>query len=1082
MKKIFSGNIIFFIFGVFLIFVTQIQAGVTGKIVGRVIDGTTKEPLIGVNVFVEGEMIGAATDVDGYFIILNIRTGTYTIKASMLGYSTQVIKNVQVLADKTTNINFTLYEKSLSLKKEVVIVAKKPLVQKDQTSTVGTITAKEIQSLSVAKTTSQFISLLPGVSIDGIVRIRGSDDPKNLSLWNGNAGQGSADVKTMIDGVLINNYDGFNGVAGSGNADLPTSSIEEISVQSGAMNAEYGNANGGVITMYTKEGKNKYHGWFNYQYDLPGKKHWGANVYDSPLLKGNAWKYIPQIEKDTVINPNTGKLFYVRDDYTNIGGHVFEGSFSGTFPFIPSLKFFISARHSMAAPIYPSATDHGFINSRGDFIPAENNIVGTANVSFNASPKIKIKIGGILNQYTAYRTDYYDPYQGGNIVNGGIRNTDENGKNIFLPKYWSASGRQFNRDILGYLRYTHVLSPTTFYNVVAAYSQTLVDTIGVPLLTKKNLRIGYYNAGREGAFWTLSNRKRIQLKFDLISQVDKYNLIKVGIDGIFYNNFLTQYESSYNGTGRTLYRRRISYYGAGPGSNGVNKPVKPIQLAFYLQDKLEFERLIINVGGRFDYFNPNSKEVFHAGLLRTTMYSTLTRANYAPTIDVPTIFTFSPRLGIAHPLSERAVIHFSTGVFRQLPDFFWFYGKTYGSREETDMDLNGNGKIDPAEKYNTFRPAFGSYFGKQANIIRPETSINFEVGADYNFYKDYTASTVIYYKSETDQFFKFSNVSVDGQLDALKAASSTDNWFASITNGALGDTRGIELSLRKRMSNYFSFQIAYNVEWAYSGIGGRASTDEILYMDPSFFYTSKNYSGDDWYKGNYVFYKDFIVDPVSGAEIPVRPTEAEMSEWAEIFKVNFEYRKNKDGNTKYWDLDPLQRAVGDAGKAGFYESRIGLYEERTKQYKAGNPGSYGKVAFVFNTPSDFKFGPNWLGAILSDMSINYVYKMRTGGDFYYLPINSKEKEIRTLPLYTESDFSISKTIDSFISATFYLDIVNLFNQKDARFVESETEYTKYGLLTAKPNNKYFVKYGDTKELWRYYGSPRRVRVGVQIQF
>ncbi len=1085
MKKLLGGTKIFLVVGILFLLVVQISAGVTGKIVGRVTDASSSEPLIGVNVMVEGQAIGAATDIDGDFIILNIRPGIYTIKASMIGFTTRVIEKVQVFADKTTTIDFQLSEASLSLEDEVVVVAEKPAIQKDQTSTVSTISSADIENMPVVKTTSQFIALMPGVSIDGRNRIHGSDDSDNLSLWGGSAGQGSSDIKTVIDGVLMMNYDGFNGVAegSSGISDLPKSSVEEISVQTGAMPAEYGNANGGVITMYTKIGGKKYRGWFDYQYDLPGKKHWGANVYDSPMLKNYAWKYISDDDKKNTINPETGELFYVRDDYTSIGGQVFEGSFGGPVPFLPNVNFFVSGRHSALAPIYPSVADRGFIDANGNYVSSSDNFLGTGNIGFNITKDIKIKIGGIINQFTSFRSDYYDPYQGNNIVIGAIRNIDDFGKNIYLPKNWAAGGKQFNRDVVGYLNLTHVLSPTTFYNLSLGYSSTLVDTINVPLITTQNTRIGNFNAGHEGAFWTLSERKRFQIKFDLISQINKYNLVKVGVDGIFFNNYLMQYESSFSGTGRTKYRRRISYYGSGPGSKGVNKPVKPIQLAFYLQDKLEFERLIINIGGRFDYFNPNSKEVFHAGLYRTTMYSTLTRANNAPTEDMPSIFTFSPRLGIAHPLSEKAVIHFSTGVFRQLPDFFWLYGKTYGSRTEEDDDLNNNGKIDPAERYNTFRPAFGAYFGKQANIIRPETSINFEVGADYNFYKNYTVSTVLYFKSETDQFFKFSNTALDGELDALKAISSNDNWFASITNGAMGDVRGVEFSIRKKMSDFFSFSASYNLEWATSTSGGRSISDEVLFADPSFFYTSKNYSGSDWYKENYVFYNNFTIDPETGAEIPVRPTEAEMLEWAEQAKTSIDLRRERDW-TKIagaW-AEPLQRARGAAGLAGFYESRSGFFEEVDKQYKAGNPGSYGKVAFVFVLPSNLKLGPKWLGAIFSNLNINYIYKMATGSDFNYRPPNSDRKELRTFPLYTNSDLSISKSFNFLIEATVYVDIVNLFGQKDARHVESESEYVKYGLITAKPTNKYLIKYGDTSELWRYYGEPRRIRVGASVKF
>ena len=1073
--------ILFFI----LFSVISLNAGVTGKIMGRVTDKGTKEPLPGVNIVVEGELIGAATDIDGFYIILNLKPGVYTLKATMVGYAPQTVKNVQIFADQTTTINFTLSEKSLTLDEGIVVVAKQPPVQKDKTSSIVRVTSKEIDALPIIKTTTELISLMPGVSLDGQNRIRGSDDHQQLSVdWEGKGGSGSGDVKTVIDGVLMNNYDGFAGLAGSDAiTDLPTSSIEEIAVHSGAMPAEYGNANGGIISMYTKEGGNKYNLMADFKYNFAGKKHWGANVYDSPMLKNNvAWD---DSEFVNTIDPLTGQLFHVRDNYTDIGGYIAEASFSGPVPFVKNLKFAFSGKHVALAPIYPSATDKGFYSPRGDFVNSDNNFLGTLNLSYNITPQIKLKVGSFLNQYTYFISNYYDPYIGANLVNGGIRNIEELGRNIFLPKDWAASGKQFKRDLVVFGRLTHAISPKTYYDLVVGYSQTYIDTVNVPLLTDQDRRIGYFNAGHTGAYWQVSDRKRWEMKFDMASQVNKYNLVKFGLDGIYYSNYLTMFQSAATSTGRTPTRRRFVYYGNGPGSKGINKPVHPIQFSAYLQDKLEFEKLIINVGGRFDYFNPNSYEVFNAALLRTPMYSTLTRANNAPTIKTPSIYTFSPRLGIAHPLSDRAVIHFSTGLFTQTPDFFWFYGKTYGSDQAVDNDLNGNGKIDPAEMYNTFRPAFGSYFGVQADKLRPEQSINLEVGADYNFYEDYTGGLAIYYKSEKDNYSMFGNSGVLGtELDALKMAKSDDNWFAIITNGAYGDTRGIELSLRKRFNNFFSFNLAYNLQWSSSQISGRSVGGNNISADSKFFYSSKKYTGKDWYKGTYVYYKDFTVDPETGEEIPVRPTDEEMDEMAELYdNYNSTYRGRTWGYYSNAYNEPMHPASGAAGEAGYMLWNVGYFYESNAVYKIGNPTNFGKAAFVFATPADWKIGPKWLSVLFSDISLNYIYTMQTGAEFYFQPINSDIKERRTMPFHTTTDLSVAKTISSSVfKLTIYLNIMNLFNQMDARYVNDQNEYVKNGLIKAKPYNKNYIKYGDTDELTRYYGSPRNIYLGARFMF
>ena len=79
-----------------------------GKINGVVRDASTGEALIGANVLLEGTTIGAATNVDGYYVITNVPPGTYSLKASMVGYASQVITDVRVNIDLTTDINISL--------------------------------------------------------------------------------------------------------------------------------------------------------------------------------------------------------------------------------------------------------------------------------------------------------------------------------------------------------------------------------------------------------------------------------------------------------------------------------------------------------------------------------------------------------------------------------------------------------------------------------------------------------------------------------------------------------------------------------------------------------------------------------------------------------------------------------------------------------------------------------------------------------------------------------------------------------------------------------------------------------------
>ena len=91
------------------LFLSFIWGGTTGKITGRITDKVTGESLIGCNiVIVDREGLGAATDLNGNYYILNISPGTYTIKCMMIGYTIVSYTNVIVNVDFTTTLDFQL--------------------------------------------------------------------------------------------------------------------------------------------------------------------------------------------------------------------------------------------------------------------------------------------------------------------------------------------------------------------------------------------------------------------------------------------------------------------------------------------------------------------------------------------------------------------------------------------------------------------------------------------------------------------------------------------------------------------------------------------------------------------------------------------------------------------------------------------------------------------------------------------------------------------------------------------------------------------------------------------------------------
>ena len=161
---------------------TSIDAGTTGKIAGEVVDAKTGEPLRGVNVVISGTQIGAATDINGKYFILNIPPATYRLVATMMGYEEYIVKDVRVSVDRTTTINIRLSQTVLYLGESVVVVAEREAIQKDVAYSQTIMASSTLAMLPTDQKLESTLENLAGFSTNsqGLV-IRGSDEREILT-------------------------------------------------------------------------------------------------------------------------------------------------------------------------------------------------------------------------------------------------------------------------------------------------------------------------------------------------------------------------------------------------------------------------------------------------------------------------------------------------------------------------------------------------------------------------------------------------------------------------------------------------------------------------------------------------------------------------------------------------------------------------------------------------------------------------------------------------------------------------------------------------------------------------------------
>ncbi|MEX0747665.1 MAG: carboxypeptidase-like regulatory domain-containing protein, partial [Rhodothermales bacterium] len=203
-----------------------------GKMAGKVTDGDSGEGLIGVNVVLEGTTQGTTSDANGDYIILNVRPGEYTLVFSYIGFGRRVVEGVRVTTGQTTRQDMEMSEEIIE-GEEIIVQAERPLVQKDLTASKKTVVAEEIDQLPV----EGFFGVLvtqAGVSQDasGGLHIRGGR---------------SNEIGYLVDGMSVGNPFVTNGLA----TEVAADAIQEMTVISGAFNAEYGKAMSGIVNIVT---------------------------------------------------------------------------------------------------------------------------------------------------------------------------------------------------------------------------------------------------------------------------------------------------------------------------------------------------------------------------------------------------------------------------------------------------------------------------------------------------------------------------------------------------------------------------------------------------------------------------------------------------------------------------------------------------------------------------------------------------------------------------------------------------------------------------------------------------------------
>jgi outer membrane receptor protein involved in Fe transport len=790
----------------------NLHAGVTGKISGQITDSQTSEPLIGVNVIIDGTSLGAATDIEGRFAIIQIPPGTYELTATTIGYTRYHVTDVRVLIDQNNRMDFTLTSTAIE-GESVTVVATRPVVRPDVATSVTALRGNEVRELPVA-TVSAAIALQAGIE-DGLV-IRGG---------------GAEELLFQIDDITLRDARNNQPITS-----IPISSIQELSIERGGFNAEYGQVRTGVVNIVTREGgKSDYEGTITAKYGPAAPKHFGISPFD----KNSMWMR-PYMDDDVAWTgtDNGAWNIYTQDQYPDFNGwnavseqllsdsdpsndlsplaaqklfmwqhrrtpptdqidYNLDFGLGGPVPGISEqlgdLRFYLSGRTQREMLLIPL--------SRDDYLDHDFMI----SLSSDLRPGMKLRYIGLKGRSSNVAQNYDEaggsstayirsPYQ--IALATGVSQISSR---IFTPSYYSMAVLNHSMNAL---QMNHTLSAKTFYEIsIERVSRSYLtgpiderDTTqnvmiapgyyvdeapfgfsGLPETGIGNEATDFFFGGHMATTRDSSSTTSNTIKFDLTSQVNFENLIKTGFELVIEDLNIS------HGLVKDLF----------PDANVYSRfRDRPIRGGAYVQDKYEVKEFVLNLGIRADYSNPR-KEWPDLVLFSDEWNEYASPAYHADssysTKKAEAILAFSPRLAISHPITENSKLFFNYGHFQQSP-----------TNEQRFKEGRGAlGELDD--------------FGNPDLVL--EKTISYELGFDYSIFNEYLIQVSAFYHDIFDQ-------------QDYTQYSSREFSFRQVNNNSYEDIRGFELSARKNEGRWLTGFFNYTYQVNSSGRFGKAEIHE----------------------------------------------------------------------------------------------------------------------------------------------------------------------------------------------------------------------------------------------------------------
>jgi len=801
----------------------------SGKLTGIVTDVQNGEPIAGAQVYVEGTGLGALSAENGRYFIINVPPGTYTVVAEMLGYQTFRVENVLVVIDATRTLDFELTPQAIAVEEIRVEIERTPLIEIEARGSQDLISSEDLASLPV-NTVEEALELRQGFFVvpDNEDILAFTEKSRGITPIRIRGGRNGETV-TLIDGIPINNFI-FGGPAFS----LTKAAVGQITFLKGHFAPQYGNALSGIINIATREPGTELAGGLEYQTSAL------AGALGSEPDELSAFRFLEGYLSGSV--PGTGdKLrFLVAGRRQSGAARVLEFDDDIFDPSNPPQANTLNVPN--IRDVFPGWRAFGFDDSQQLFAKLVYHL--------NPSAKISAQIIDDTRQYQRFDFDFlltgfdprsspvvdsaadslfYEAIEAGAPFEDVALGSVQADRTLFVAKYSQVFGRSFLNVNFGI--FDQQRRNCSFFEGVCLEDNFADINFTNDRFVAPGITIEHATTGTDQLFGG-EEITTFVLRGDLQSQIGDHHNIQVGAFADFHD---LEFDEKRNQGANDVFVVNMKY------------SAKPWDASVYLQDIIEFDFLQMDLGLRFDFgkagglFFVNPLDPTNGTTAREvcedperfgadTLYFTGLLACADPAVrDSGAIIAaqddfeesevrvqVSPRLGISFPLTASANVFFNYAINTQNPLLNNIFQNTsIGTPGEAQpcglpgvsRDAAANAECGPI----IFSDQFAVPFLGNPNL-KIERTTSYELGLLSELAEDYALSLIFFNKDQ----FGLTGVRTGGVgiQDIGATYGGATPLYQVLVNEDFQTVRGVEIGLRRRLSDFWAFDLNYSYSQA----------------------------------------------------------------------------------------------------------------------------------------------------------------------------------------------------------------------------------------------------------------------------